>query len=288
MSESESRCEVRPAYLRAMRQITGLARILDMRYPSNRVAVLVTLAAAIVGFVAGENRVSAAISLAGASFLGWTIAREIDPDRPLSASISAPIAGVVAWIDLDRGHAPALGAIFLTLVATRVLVRSTGRPPTVVDLVVNLGVVAWLSSVSLAWAAGVALAVAIVLDTRMEPPAPPRNLWFGALIGAVATVAAGILWEPPLWTAPATAEWVPMVIGLTGALFLVRPEAVRSYADDGSGPILPHRLTAARLLAAVTAVVTALMGGAAGVAAMGPIWVALGVAGVIRIVSQTD
>lgn len=271
-----------------MRHITGLSRIIDLRYPSNRLAVLVTMAAGSVGLAAGEQRISAATSMAGAAFLGWAIAREIDPDRPITASIVAPVAAVVAWIDLEQGHAPVVGALYLTLVAARILVRTTGRPPTNLDLIVQLGIVGWLSAVSIAWIAGVALAVAVVLDTRVDPPAPPVNLWWGALLGVVSSLAAGVLWAPPNWVAPATREWVPMVIGLTGSVFLLRPEIPRSMPDHGSGPINPRRLVAGRITVVTTAVLTAVIGGASGVAALSPAWAALAVAGVARILSQPD
>lgn len=271
-----------------MRQITGLARIIDLRYPSNRVVVLVTLVAGVLGLAIGDEPLSSAVSMAGAAFLGWTIAREIDPDRPITASVVAPIGALVAWIDLEQGHAPALGALYLTMAAARVIVRTTGRPPTILDLVLHLGLVTWLSAVSMAWVAAVALAVVIVLDTRLTPPAPPSHLWWGALLGIAATLAAGLLWEPPTWVAPSTREWVPMVVGLTGAVFLLRPERPRSATDDRTSVIEPRRLFVGRLVVAGSAVVTAIVGGAAGVAAMGPAWAALGVAGVVRILAQPD
>ena len=269
-----------------MWHVTGLTRTIDFRYQSNRLAVLVTIAAGLVGLAVGEDPIAAAISMAGAAFLGWAIAREIDPDRPISGSVAAPVATVVAWIDLERGHAPALGALYLTMAAARVISRSTGRVPTTLDLIVHLALVGWLSTRSMAWVAGVAFAVVVVLDTRLKPAAPPSQLWWGAMIGVVATLAAGLLWEPPTWVAPATREWIPMVMGLAGAAFLLRLEIPHSPADDGSEILAPRRVLMARLAVVATAIVTALLGGAAGLAAFGPAWAALGVAGVVRIVSQ--
>jgi hypothetical protein len=172
------------------------------------------------------------------------------------------------------------------MVAARLLVRTTGKPPTVLDLGIHLALVGWLSATSLAWVAGVALAVVVVLDTRMEPHAPPHHLWWGAAMGVAATLAAGILWDPPVWQSPTVGEWIPMVIGLTGAAFLLRPEQPLSLGDSDREPLQAHRLLAGRGVVVVVAIATTLMGGAAGVAALGPAWVALGVGGVVRILSQ--
>jgi hypothetical protein len=269
-----------------MERFTGIARPIDLRFPSNRLALFATLAAGMVGLVAGANRVSAAIALGGATFLGWAIGREIDPDRTLTAAVAAPLAGLVAWVDLDRGHVPALGALYLTLVAARLIVRTTGRPPTTIDLALHVVLVGWLASTSLAWVAGLGLAVAIVLDTKLDPQAPEHQLWWGAIIGLAATLAAGLLWEPPVWQAPSVGEWIPMVVGLSGAVFLLRPEQPRSAGDHDPAPLDARRLLVGRTIVVVISIAIALMGGASGVAALSPAWVAVGVAGVIRILTQ--
>jgi hypothetical protein len=269
-----------------MDRFTGLARSIDLRYASNRIAIVATAAAALIGFAAGQDQLGTAISLGGATFLAWAIGREIDPDRPLTASVAAPLAMASAWVDIEGGHPPALGALYVTLVATRVIVRTTGRPPTALDLALHVGLVGWLSTHSLAWVAGLALAVVVVLDTKMEPPAPQRQLWWGALLGLVATLAAGILWEPPVWQAPSVGEWIPMVVGLTGALFLLRSEHPFSVGDHGHEPLRPRRVVAGRAVVVAVAIATALIGGATGVGALGAAWVALGVGGVVRILSQ--
>ena len=65
------------------------------------------------------------------SFLGWALAREIDPDRPNSAALSGALTGAA----IALGGASLLLPVALILVTARVLHRSTGLPPTLLDLV---------------------------------------------------------------------------------------------------------------------------------------------------------
>ena len=56
----------------------------------------------------------------GGTFLGWAIARELDPDRPWSAGVAAVLAFVVSFIG-----DPMLAVAGVALLASRIAVRST-------------------------------------------------------------------------------------------------------------------------------------------------------------------
>ncbi len=269
-----------------MRRITGLQRAIDPRVQSNRYVVLVTVVAGAVAFAAApsDDRIRTAFTVAGSAFLGWALGREVDPDRSITATLAAPAAGLVAWIDATAGHPASLGAIYLVMLTARILVRSTGRPPTTLDLALHLGVVVWLAWGSIGWVPAVGLAVALVLDTRLPVPAPTAQLWWGGAMGVAASLVAGLTGDTPLWIAPRPVEWVPMAIGVLGAIFLIRPESVLSLADTGDSLLHPQRLLVARIAIGVSAVLISVVGGANGISAIGAVWAVLAAGGLVRIV----
>jgi hypothetical protein len=229
--------------------------------------------------------VDSAVAMGGAAFLAWAVARELDPDRPPSAALSAPVAAIVVAIHLSMGATVSLVAVYLMLVAARVLSRTTGRAPTQLDLALHVVVAAWAALRPVGWLAGLALAVAVVLDSRDGEPRWQVRMWWGAAIGIAATVVAGIDPEPVDLAAPVPAEWVPMAIGLIGAMILVRTEAVVTFADNGLG-LETARIRAAVITVASAAAATAAFGGADGMASLSPVWVALAMAGGFRAASM--
>lgn len=271
-----------------MRSLTGLQRTIDLRIQSNRYVVLVTIVAGAVALAAAPtgDRIRDAVTVAGSAFLGWALGREIDPDRVITAALAAPAAGLVAWIDAAAGHPASLGAIYLVMLTARILVRSTGRPPTTLDLAIHLGVVVWLAWGSIAWVPAVGLAVGLVLDTRLPAPAPTPQLWWGGAIGITASLVAGLTGDTPLWIAPRPAEWVPMAVGVLGALFLIRPETVMAPADTGESFLDPQRLLVARIATGISAILISVVGGANGISAIGAVWVVLAAGGLVRIVGH--
>ncbi|MDH5374056.1 MAG: hypothetical protein OEX97_14020, partial [Acidimicrobiia bacterium] len=120
-------------------RLTSLARIVDPRLPSHRTALLVGLASA--GLAAATNFDNGpawghAFNASVGSFLGWALAREIDPDRPNSAALSGALTGTAIAL---LGPALLL-PVTLVLVTARLLHRSTGLPPTLFDLFALIGV----------------------------------------------------------------------------------------------------------------------------------------------------
>jgi hypothetical protein len=109
------------------RQLTSLARKLDFRLWSNRFAVAVTLAAGIIAALLQAPIVSV-ISSAAWAFFSWALARELDPDAPLTAAIAS--AAVLVLILLSpEARAMSLEAFLVTgllVQAARVSLNSTG------------------------------------------------------------------------------------------------------------------------------------------------------------------
>lgn len=257
-----------------MRTITGLGRPIDPRYPSNRYAVVASaVAAAAAGTVAlaagAQSPLVWAIRGGLAAFLAWAVARELDPDDTRSAALAAPLGAVA----LAAG-APSLLAVAAALLAVRIVVRTTGLWPTTIDLVamaVLAGVAGW--QFHGVWA-GLALGGALAVDTRLPRPAPLRGLGAGA-VAAAAAVVTGVLGDgfSGGWAWPDVAQ--SMVLGAGALAVLALRTGPPAAAGDYTGvPLDQRRLQAGRLIAVTIVASTALAGGGAGVAVLGPVWAA--------------
>ncbi len=239
--------------LPAWRRASSLARVVDLRYPSNRFAALaamvaftaslVTSAATATGLAIGPGLRNAA-----GIFLGWAIARELDPDRARSARYGVFVALPLLFLGVP-GLAP-LGAVLL---AVRIILRSTGLPPTPLDLA---GVVA-LAAASASTGPGVVpafgLAAALVWDTVLPEPGGVRER-FTASLTAVAAFAGTILSGALLsWEAPTILQGA--VLGLAVlATTQLRREQPDAVADATRDRLMGARLTAARVLAAAVVI----------------------------------
>lgn len=267
-----------------MYRYTGLGRTIDLRFPSNRLIVAVALISSAVAYTfADAEPVMAAITVGGSAFFGWAIAREIDPDRTLSAAIAASTAAALGWWAHIQGTPVSLGTLYLLLMAARILIRTTGAPPTRLDLGLHLAIAAWLAAGSHAWLAALVMAVAVVRDTRLPQPAPAVNLWWGAAIGVAATLVAGVASARAEWTVPDATGSALLVAGVIGTAVLVRPQPVTSVSDTGGRPLDPLRLSMARLTAGTGAVLVAVVGGAAGLWAVAPAFVAVAATAAVRL-----
>jgi hypothetical protein len=267
-------------------RFTGIGRIIDPRYPSNRFAILAAVGFGLIGFAVHPNgtRLGSGIVLGGSAFLAWALARELDPDRVITSYAAAVAGGVAAWVAAGPSPGAALGAIYLLLVALRITVRTTGRPPTVIDLAGNIVVAGWLARGPVAWLAGLVLAVAVVRDTRLADPAPPINLALGGLLGVGVLVVAGLSGAAIVPVAPPIAAWALVLAGAVGGAVAAQPEPVISLADSGKRPIDPVRLSAARWTALAGATLC-LVAGVDGLAGMGPVWATLALVGLVRVTS---
>jgi hypothetical protein len=233
---------------------TGLGRPLDLRLPSNRIAVLLPSLAGAVTFAVLFGS-SGAVDLFAAGragvgvFLAWAVARELDPDRPRSATIAALLAGLGLLLGL-----PAPGVAAVVLLAARVLVGTVGSSLRPADLAVLLGAAAYAGTRPEAWPAGVLLAVAVVVAR-----APRGALAFGAMAsaGAVAAALSGAL---PTAGMSVTGGLVAVAAVLaTTAATPVHHVAART--DVGRRSIDPRRVTAARIGAGLAVVAGAILSG---------------------------
>lgn len=270
--------------LTQMYRYTGIGRPIDLRFPSNRYVMLVTAAAGAIAFaLADAEPLAVAIQVAGSAFLGWAAGREIDPDRTLSAGLAAPAAAAVALIGSSEGFPVSLGALWLLVLSARITVRTTGRPPSRIDLALHLPIAAWVATSPYGWPAVLVLAVAVIRDTRVPERAPGENLWWGAAIGIVGSGVAGVAGGTAPWETPTPTSAALLVAGIVGTAVLVRPQPVSSTADMDGRPLDPARLSMGRMLLGVGAAVTSMIGGAGAIGAVGPMWAVLAVVAMVRL-----
>lgn len=260
-------------------------RTVDLRVASNRFAVfafaIVTVTATFL--VAELQDVGLGTSVVGGlrygvgAFLAWAIGRELDPDRTATARLAVLAYLVVAWLGV-----PDLAAVAAVLLAARVVVRTTGRPPTRVDLVV-LVLVAGLAATSTAgFVAALGLAWAVHVDRRLSDPAPDREFEVAAATTAAVAIAVTMVagaftaeWEVPSWL-------TAIVLVATGvAAASLRAATVSSVADRTRAPLDIDRLTHARRLVLVVLLAAVVWSGSSAVAALAPAFAAVIGAGAV-------
>lgn len=227
---------------------TALGRVIDLKYPSNRWAVLGSLGAAAASKVAGRSWAgSARVGLSG--FAAWSLARELDPDASRTANVALPIAALATFqAGEGAGELDELAALlpaFATLAGLRLATASTGDAPRWYDHLAVTGVSALTGqsgnhAMALLPALS-ALASMLARDGR-EPPA-----WLAPLAAAAGLMPRGPE-EPDL-----TNHRQGVSGGLAGLALALSPlltprEQVDSEMDNGEGKISPQRLQAARLL----------------------------------------
>lgn len=280
-----------------LRQVSGIARPIEPDYWTNRWISLLTLVALIAGglwqVLLGQGWLAATgwSALAALSFfLAWALARELDPDAELAAFIAAGftfpalVAPGVGWMPL-----PDLGALFLILLALRVVNRTTGVAATLPDTLGLLALGLWLGYQSSP--VYLAAAVAALLIDGLLGPADHRRL----VLTAAAAAVGGILitignpqydlgGNPAL--APVLAPAPLLAALILGALLAVTFRAaarIQSLADDSAEPLSPRRVRAGQLLALLTAVGLIFGHGSAGLIALLPLWAAMASTGIYRL-----
>jgi len=174
-----------------MSNVTSIGRPLDFSYPTNT-AIAVLAALAWIGFFLyrflGGQPAGASVlwGLGGgaALFLTWAQGRELDPAHQGSAFVGVALA-VPGIILLGM---PGLLVLAWFLGFSRIINRTVGKTPTVLDAAVLAGV-----SVALVvldhWLFGFAAAAAFLLDAAL----PPANGKSAFLAAAVTVVSAALL-----------------------------------------------------------------------------------------------
>jgi hypothetical protein len=245
-------------------QHTGLGRHLDVRLLSNRIAVVGTglvgvLALTLRWVLAADFDLLAdgydAIATAVGVFLAWAVARELDPDRPGTATVAMVVAAVLSLLGT-----PAPGIVAVVLLGLRILVGSVGSRLRPADIVVLLAAAAYAGTKPEAWPAAAALVIATAIAR------PTRNAALSIGLGATATTAAMLSSPPATLAAPSATSLAVLVMAAAAIVVGGRVAEVASTDDRGAATISAGRVSGARILAGVVVIVcSTLTGGAVAV-----------------------
>ena len=171
----------------------SVTRPLDPERFTDRLALLALFGFGAAGFILGGWAEGVRAGLA--AYLSWALCREIDPDHPVSANLTALAGGGLALF-LET-HA---GVLFVMLLVVKVMVGGSGLSPARWEAgALGLGAVVFAGTLN-GWWAGLAMATALFLDTGTRPPAPASHRWIAGGVGLGASVFYALLGMPaPEW-----------------------------------------------------------------------------------------
>ena len=214
------------AAMTPLQHVTGLDRGLDVKLPSNLFALVAALGA---GAIVAAQRGSAleVISGGGWVFSSWALARELDPDRPLTAT-AASSAAVIALLSLPEARGLAFTALSTTgvlMLAARAGLNSTGRALKIGDelLIASAPSIAQLLTGLPLGVLGVASLAGLYLR---------RGTWWSMTIAGLGVVA--------VFFTPARGGNVPMALALAAIGGLGALRLVPSSQNDSGGRYDPR------------------------------------------------
>jgi Domain of unknown function (DUF1990) len=268
-SENRNQEEAKPSVegfeMELMNKLTGLARPIDLRYPSNTFITALTGVTA-VGLILSTN-VSGTLSGAGWTFLTWSLGRELDPDQPLTAGLASSGVALLLFLSPEiRGFG--LAALCTTgtlMLAARAAMGSTGvalRPGDIILLGLAPTVAQVLSDLPLS---GLGVASFLALSVARVP----SETWRGAGLGLSAVNI--------IWFLSSRLTWPWWAFGLLGVLALGALKPAPSSRADNGMTLEPKRWGVAQTAVFAASALTALATPAA-------LWIAPSLVGILGFV----
>jgi hypothetical protein len=257
-------------------RISTVGRSIDLRIPTNRAIAILTLAVFAVGsavtWVRGVSwgaGLLEGLTWAGAIFLAWALARETDPDRWHSAFLAAA-GGLACAVLLGP---PSFLFLLWFLIGLRIINRTTGAAPGVLDVATLYGITLWLGFATHWTVLLLALPPVFFADIRRFP----RGLRIALLLAfPTAAVALGMTRGSRL-VLPERG-WVEILvlaaIGAMAASVVASYRDVRSVGDRTGRPLAPHRVRWALGWSAAAALFLTFTGTAT-IQDLGPLWSAM-------------
>jgi hypothetical protein len=173
-------------------KFSSLARPLDFKYRTNLAVVLIVVTTIFSysffhdqdGINLGDRLITGLI-LAFNLFIGWALARELDPDEPYAGFLAMALIICAYLFDLYAGTAFLL--LLLLLMLQRITNRVTGLPAKWVDTIFVVILAGYLSF-TINWTVGLIAGLALWID--FKSPAPHiRHGWASIVIFLVSIVA---------------------------------------------------------------------------------------------------
>ena len=244
-------------------QLSSLSRVVDPRYPSNRLAIAGAAATAMIVGVAGLVGIDVAsgpFTAAVGVFLAWAIARELDPDRPASAAIAIPLSVVLFLVLGPASLLVSTGVLLGTRIAAGTVGTSL-RPLDIGGIIVISG----LLGTNLIGATGV---TAMVVGGLVGERHRSRAIVI-ALAAAAAFTVVGIVSDiERTGAAPSTTASIVLVATVISVLVVIPAPPPTSSADRHTGILLRWRVTVARGVAGLAVVAGFVLVGGTGIAAL--------------------
>lgn len=259
--------------------VTGLGRPIDLTNASNQWAVGISVLAGLtqgalllLGDGDGNLILPAMVSIS--VFLAWAIARELDPDRTMTAVLAMAIAAPIILV--AGGPTPAVAAA--ALLGVRVIAGTVGRSLTLLDVAVMAAAGIYSGIRVESWPIAILIAVVLFLDGRRHSRA-----WAIFTVAGAALVALIVANGPtPLIDISVVAQMVAVGV----AMFVSIPVRKVDSRSDSNGILLSAgRITIARVsLGSALAAGVFLSGGNIGPTA--PALAALVAAALSQVVSR--
>jgi hypothetical protein len=266
-------------------EITGLGRTLHPEIPSHRVAFGgAVVAFAVLGvwsFSRSDLTLFGAAAGAVAVFLGWAVARELDPDTTGVAAVALALSFAAAMFVV-----PSALVTGIALITLRVIAGTVGAALSRFDLpvVVVVGMLCVLDPVS--WIMGLALAIGLWSAPEVG------SLRRIGLVALAVGIACGIgfgAWQGTLGVGETEVTGTAYALAAAGALamvFAAQPLPVTSPTDAGGEIVDARRIRLARVAAGSFVMWAAVMGGVDGFWSIGPVFAALVAAAIYRVFIQ--
>jgi len=258
-----------------VRRFSSIGRPVERSHPTNRAIASLTLVVAILGFairrVTGTHPLESflgGITLAIGFFLAWAIARELDPDHDFSAFVAAGLS-LIPNVVLGR---PDFAAVFLVLLALRIVNRTVGPAARPLDTIAILGLVGMAAWRGHPVVAGIA-AGAFALDAILHPAHRVHLVAAGASIGLLG-VGVSRLQAAPAHSLTAV-TWLALAATLPFLALIRNSREPQAVPDAGGPPLIGRRVRAAQWLGFIGLGAAVLVEGPAGLAALSPLWAAL-------------
>lgn len=239
---------------------SALARLIDVRYASNRFVVIAAVLGGMIAFgyrwiTDGDDPLLWAFRVGAATFLGWAITRELDPDHPRSAAIAAIAAGAMVGFG-----APEIGAAAGFLIAFRITARTTGMSAHPWELALVVGFAGYLAASQASWPAAISLVAALWVDGGHEHrPHPPARV--AAIAGAFIVIAVAVFTFPADIAVDRSGVATAVLVsgGFVAWIAVARLVTPRATCDRERQPLARGRIAQARVLAGAAFIVAAVI-----------------------------
>jgi len=256
---------------------TALGRSISWDYPSHRFALIGSAAGTVILAVVrlvGDRPVTIGNLLGtfGALFFAWGVARELDPDENLAASIALVLA-FVALLQYGFASLWLVGGIGL---GARLIVGTVGVSVRWGDAAVLSLLAGYLGYRHASWIAiAVMVLGAVVAGGRRRIPA-------GLLVATAGVIGLAFSNEPAGFVVPDGETLVALVGAVAAIVILWNDPAPSSLTDRRQKPIERERLLMGRVAAAVAIVVISFQTGF--FAALSPVASALLATAAVRVI----